>query len=123
MPFLDVSDILLDPDFADLALTVSRNAQSVGENGRVTISTTQQRFAGVVTADAGAVFERFPDAARITGSIMIHSTFKLRVAGQGYDADIVTDAYGAKYTVVGVKDYSRYGAGFIVAMCAPLGLA
>lgn len=123
MPLLDVSDILLDPDFADLALTVTRNAQTIGDNGRATVSQRSQRFGGVVTQDAGTVFERFPDAARISGAILIHSTFKLRAAGQEYDADIVTDATGAKYTVKAIRDYSRYGAGFVVALCEPLGLA
>lgn len=123
MPLLDVSDILLDPDFADLALTVTRSAQTIGDNGRAVVSQRAQRFGGVVTQDAGTVFERFPDAARITGSIIIHTTFKLRVAGPDYDADIVTDADGQRYTVNAIKNYARYGAGFVVALCSPLGLA
>lgn len=123
MPLLDVSDILLDPDFADLALTVTRNAQVVGDNGRAVVSARSQRFGGVVTQDAGTVFERFPDAARVTGSILIHTTFKLRVAGDEYDADIVTDADGARFTVTAIRNYARYGAGFVVALCAPLGVA
>lgn len=123
MPFLDVSDILADPDFADIALTVTRNAQTVGVNGRAIVSARSERFSGVVTQADGTTFERFPEASRTSGSIVITTTFCLRVAGSEIDADIVTDATGRRYTVTAITDYSRYGAGFVVALCEPLGVA
>jgi galactose-6-phosphate isomerase len=123
MPFLDVSDILSDPDFADIALTVTRNAQTVGSNGRAVVSPRSERFSGVVTQADGKTFDRFPEAARVSGSITITTTFCLRIVGADIDADIVTDAYGQRFTVTAIADYSRYGAGFVVALCEPLGVA
>lgn len=123
MPFLDVSDVLNDPDFADIALSVTRNAQTVGSNGRAVIAARSERFTGVVTQADGQTFERFPEASRVSGSITITTTFCLRIAGGEIDADIVTDANGRRYTVTAITDYSRYGAGFVVALAEPLGVA
>lgn len=123
MPFLDVSDVLADPDFADNALQVTRNALVVGTNGRGVVTPSTQQFSGVVTQADGQTFERFPEASRVSGSITITTTFHLRQGGADIDADIVTDAYGKRYTVIGKSDYSRYGAGFIIALCEPLGLS
>jgi hypothetical protein len=118
MPLLDVSDVLIDPDFAD-TLTVTRVGVVVGDNGRGVPAMQSTLFVGVVTQADGETFERYPDAARVAGSITITTPFALRVAGANYDADIVTDATGRQFTVVAVADYSRYGAGFVSALCQP----
>lgn len=122
MPLLDVSDVLTDPDFADV-LTVTRVSSVVGDNGRPVPSLQSEQFVGVVTQADGETFERFADAARVAGSITVTTPFALRVLGANYDADIVTDATGRQFTVVAVADYSRYGAGFVAALCQPRALS
>ena len=51
MPDLDVSDILLDPDFAEM-ITVNRTAQTVGNDGIVVATPTPQQIVAVVTIGA-----------------------------------------------------------------------
>ncbi len=115
MPLLDVSDILFDPDFAD-TMTVYRSTQTVGDDGIAVISTTSEDITGVVTAGKGDVLNRIAEGERISGSIMVHTTYRLT------NGDGVTDAdelvwNGQRYVVAVTSDYSRYGAGFIAAEC------
>jgi len=116
MAFLDVTDVLFDPDFMDTGLVVARNAQTVDAKGRAANVPTQQPFSGVVTSDTGDILHRNPDGSRISGSITIHTTFRLIDGSAGYDADEVTFD-GRVYTVVNVNDYSHFGRGFVCATC------
>jgi hypothetical protein len=116
MPFLDVSDVLLDPDFMDLTLTVTRNAQTVGNDGNSVITSTTTPFYGVVTNLSGSVLHRVAEGEHISDTITIHSQFKLIDGQSGYDADIV-NWQGLQWTVTNVNDYSQYGRGFVSATC------
>lgn len=124
MPNLDVSDIIVDPDFAQNpgALFYTRNVQSVSGGGIASNSPTTTRLAGTVTMDAGDILRRDPEAAFVTGSILIHTPTHLIDGQAGKDADIVT-WNGRRYTVKTVGDYSSFGAGFIWAICEPLSLS
>lgn len=116
MAQLDVSDILLDPDFMDVGLVCKRSVQTIGDNGRATTSDTSTPFAGVVTSDKGDILERLAGAERKKGSITIHTIFRL-TAGEGdTTADVVT-WQGKQYTVSNVNDYKHFGRGFVCATC------
>lgn len=125
MPLLDVSDVLLDPDFLD-QLTVQRNLQSVNSFG-VAVNTplTAQPipFWGVVTSDRGKRLDRGMDSERISQSIWVITKFRLSDgSGTGQTADIVT--WNARqYVVTHIDDYSRYGQGFIQAICEALAVS
>lgn len=58
MAQLDVTEILLDPDFMDAGLVCKRSTQAIGDNGRATNAVTATPFASVVTNDQGDVLER-----------------------------------------------------------------
>ncbi len=122
MPTLDVSDILLDPDFADDTLICVRNTQTVGSNGIAVDVPVSGTFTGVVVADKGAVANRTPDGAYVAGSILIYTPFALRVSGADVDADIV-EVGGKRYTVMNIGDYTRFGTGFVWALCEPISFA
>lgn len=116
MALLDVTEVLLDPDFMDTGLVCTRSTQDVNDDGRTVFATTSTTFAGVVTSDKGDILERLAGAERKTGSITIHTIFRL-VAGEGdVTADVVTWR-GKEYTVSNVNDYSHFGRGFICATC------
>lgn len=116
MPLLDVTDVLLDPDFLDTSLSVTRNAQTVGDDGIAVDTPTTTGFYGVVTSLNGSVLQRVAEGAHIEDTITIHTPFKL-IAGQaGYDADVV-NWQGRQWTVTNVNDYSTYGRGFVAATC------
>lgn len=122
MALLDVSEVLLDPDFLDTGLVCQRSAQTIGGNGRATNTTTSTPFAGVVTSDKGDLLERLAGGERKKGSITIHTRFALSAGGLDQSADIVTWR-GRDYTVSNVNDYAHFGRGFYVATCDLLPLA
>lgn len=51
MPFLDVSEVLLDPDFMDTSLVCHRQVQTVDEDNFATNTPQDIPFSGVVTVD------------------------------------------------------------------------
>jgi len=115
MPLLDVSEILLDPDFVD-SLVCARNTQVVGDDGLAVDTPTATPFYGVVTNNTGDLLMRLAEGSRITGSITVHSQFNLIAGADGIDADIVT-WNGRQYTVTNVGDWSRFGIGFTASNC------
>lgn len=123
MAQLDVTEILLDPDFMDTGLVCKRSIQTIGDFGRAVNTVTSTPFAGVVTSDKGDILERIAGGERKKGSITIHTMFRL-TAGSGEDsiADIVT-WQGRDYTVANVNDYSHFGRGFVAVSCDLLPLA
>ena len=123
MALLDVTEVLLDPDFMDMGLVCKRSTQTVGDNGRATNVQSSTTFGGVVTSDNGDILERIAGGERKKGSITIHTLFRL-TAGDGEDiiADVVT-WQGRDYTVANVNDYSHFGRGFVAASCDLLPLA
>jgi galactose-6-phosphate isomerase len=122
MPFLDVSDVLLDPDFFDNTLICERNAIITDNTGRGVRTVEAMRFCGVVTSDKGELLQRGAVGQHATDNVTIITRFRLRDAGPGADADIVR-WIGKRYTVTKVNDYSTYGIGFIEAGCEMIPLA
>jgi len=116
MPQLDVSDVLLDPDFIDKSLICNRMAQTVGNDGIAVDTPTSMPFSGVVTNDTGDILMREAQGERLEGSITIHSKFRLTDGTNSYSADQVV-WLGATYTVTRVANWSTYGRGFVAATC------
>lgn len=114
MPFLDVTDILFDPDFCEIALTCTRSVQTIGENGLATVAQTSIIFSGVITSFSGFNLLRFDAGERISAGIYIYTKFLLKPGTPTNTADIVA-WNGNTYTVVHVDDYSRYGRGVMEA--------
>ena len=124
MPLLDVSEILLDPDFVTLGLICSRQVQMVNEDGLATNTPVIFTFSGVVTSISGEVLNRIAIGERISGKILICTRFRLMDGNSANSADIITinkcgcsTADSLSYTVVQVNNYSKYGAGFVEAVC------
>ncbi|WP_407059402.1 hypothetical protein ACKZDW_02465 (plasmid) [Ralstonia syzygii subsp. celebesensis] len=116
MPMLDVSDVLLDPDFMATGLVCNRMTQTVDSYGRATNTPAATPFSAVVTSDKGDLLHRNTDGSRIIGSITLHTIFRLSDGAVGQDADEVV-WQGRTYTVVNVNDYSHFGRGFVCATC------
>ncbi|MGA4275579.1 hypothetical protein ACI2VH_02915 [Ralstonia nicotianae] len=116
MPMLDVSDVLLDPDFMSTGLMCNRMTHTVDGYGRATNTPAATPFSAVVTSDKGDLLHRNTDGSRIIGSITLHTTFRLSDGAVGQDADEVV-WQGRTYTVVNVNDYSHFGRGFVCATC------
>lgn len=116
MALLDVTEVLLDPDFMDGGLVCFRGVQTVGDDGLAVNAETQHPFYGVITSSDGDILARLPDGERIIGSILIHTKFRLNDGSATETADKVTWR-GRSYTVTNVNDYSHFGQGFVAAEC------
>lgn len=116
MPNLDVTEILSDPDFADFSLIVTRNAQSVDDDGFPSNEPTKKIFTGVVTVDRSLEARRMQAGQVVTGAILIVTTERLTQGQTGLDADIVT-YQNRDYRVTFVDPYTAFGAGFVQAHC------
>ncbi|WP_405470284.1 head-tail adaptor [Morganella morganii] len=117
MPFLDVSDILSDPDFVDTTLVCRRNRQGRDDDGFSTnIPAEDIPFSGVVTVDRSLEARRMEAGQTISGAILIVTRFRLTQGNEDYDADVVT-YQGRRYRVTFVDPYTAYGAGFVQAHC------
>lgn len=122
MARLDVSDVLLDPDFMDTDIVCNRTAVIAGGNGRSQESITSTTFAGVVTTNSGLNMDRRPDGTLIKGAINIHTKFALTQGDTNNKADEIV-WQGKTYIVSQVLDNLHYGRGFVKAICElkPLG--
>jgi hypothetical protein len=112
MANLEVSDILLDPDFSQ-PVAIQRAAQGVTEQGlAVTSGTTAQIVACVVPAGS-LELNRGMDAELLKGKIHVFTQFPLTSGDGQVGADIVI-WQGRRYTVSAVDEYA-FGVGFVDA--------
>ena len=121
MPLLDVSDVLLDPDFSD-TFTVYREAATVGADGRSVRTETTYSAVGVVTPDMWSTLQRSPEGSNVSETITVITQFRLTSSVDGSDADEIV-WNGKRYVVIAVGDCSRYGAGFIEASASLKGMS
>lgn len=116
MPFLDVTDVLLDPDFCDYTLVCTRNTQTVDADGFATNVSQDIPFNGVVTVDRSLEAKRMAAGQSIGGAILVVTQFRLTQGKSGLDADVVL-YNGRHYRVTFADPYTSYGAGFVQAHC------
>lgn len=126
MPLLDVTEVLLDPDFVDFSLVCRRQIQTTDDDN-FPINTPQEiPFTGVVTVDRSLEARRMAAGQNINGAILIVTQFRLTQGsksvndGPNLDADLV-NYNGGLYRVTFVDPYTRYGAGFVQAHCELMG--
>ncbi len=118
MPSIDVSDVLLDPDFTD-TITVTTTTRVVGTNGRATDTVASPfSFVAVVIPTSQRLILQSDGALR-DGAIEIYTTYALSGGVKTSDTvsrqpDVVT-WHGREYVVASVEDFSAFGAGFIHA--------
>lgn len=116
MPNLDVSDVLLDPDFLSKGIICTRTAVTANDKGRSDTVITSHSFNGVVTSNDGFKLDRKPDGTIIKGAINIHTRFVLTEGDANHQADEIK-WQGRDYIVTQVKPNLQYGRGFIKAIC------
>lgn len=121
MPLLDVSDIILDPDFAD-AITVYRQAVSTDTYGDVIrTETATPNVVAVITPDKWSTLQRQAEGSNVSEVVTVITQFRLQASMDGYDADEIV-WNGKRYVVIAVGDCSRYGAGFVEASASIKGM-
>ena len=128
MPDIDVSDLLLDPDFVGCpsqrpdwdGITVRRRAEVMDDHGRVSwqVTTFQEVVASVISvADQPVV--RGPEQMHLPQLIEVHTQFPLQGPSPGFAPDQVT-WNGTMFQVNKVLNHSKYGRGFVQADCSSI---
>lgn len=120
MPDLDVTEILTDPDLADM-VTVRRRAEVINSFGETSVTT--EVFADVIavitTQSAGELIRR-DDGQSQPRKISVVTMFRLRAASPGYQPDEI-DVDGSTFTVTEVLPYTRFGEGFVEVIATYMG--
>lgn len=113
---LDVSMVLMDPLISD-EFDVRREAETVGNNGRVQKTAVQwfREERGVITPQEPSVLDRQDDKQFVPRTIMVQCPFALRDATSGYQPDVVL-WNGIEYMVTEAIPWQRM-AGFTQALC------
>lgn len=119
MPDIDVSDILLDPDFTEnFGITVLRRQEIIDTHGRVSVRTaTYENVTASVIPIADTPMIRGPEQQHLPQLIEVHTTFRLQGIAPGYQPDIVI-WNNTQFVVNKVQNWSRYGGGFVQADCS-----
>lgn len=119
MPFIDVTDALLDPDFAEF-LTIQRRAFTIGDNGRqiITITYVKPAPVGVVVPKNMDIF-RNPDYQTLPRLVTVYTQFMLRGPSPGGLPDYLLWG-GDTFIVNGVEPWSHYGPGWVKAECSSI---
>lgn len=115
MAFIDVSEIVNDPDFQD-AITLTRRTQTINDYGEIAFTSTDSTMSAVVQAGNGETLERNPDYSIMTDWITIYASFNFRADGNGYYADKIT-WNGRTFQVKTVTDFMNWGSGYTRADC------
>lgn len=114
MPTIDVSDVLLSPEFCE-SFTVNRRAETVGTDGRNTFTETQLSAYGIFLPASPNDLMRLPEGEMGQQAMTIYSTFQLKGASVGYQPDQVV-WMGDNYVVRSVQPFPNYGPGWWVAV-------
>ncbi|MGI4851700.1 MAG: hypothetical protein ACRYGR_07140 [Janthinobacterium lividum] len=113
MPNLDVSELLLDPDFCQ-AVIVERYAQSVTSQGLAATKSGQAQISAAVVPAGSLDLNRGADTEIIKGRIIAYTQFPLTAGSDGIGADVLF-WQNRRYTVSSVDEYTQFGVGFVMA--------
>jgi len=115
MALIDVSDLLVDPDFVDEITLVSRvpTVNSMGENS---LAETSLVSVGSVQPASGRTIQKLPDAMRVANvsSFWFKGTIVASAPGQ-YSSVLIFN--GQRYQVQTVDNWSNFGEGFCEGTC------
>ncbi len=112
MALIDITDIVIDPDFQD-AITIVRRADSVNSYGENVIAETTENVRAVIQPASPDDLQRLPDSVRRRDAVTVY-----------YAGDLSADAYpdvvvwGTKrYQVGGTEPFGNWGRGYTKAVC------
>lgn len=115
MPWLDVSEVVGDPELADV-FRVIRRPQTVDTSGVPQVGEIDMgEQVGVITYADPSDLMRRDDSQTVPRTIFFATVFRVRGVSKGFNADQLEfpPGSGTLYTVKQIYPYSRYGAGVI----------
>jgi len=115
MALIDVSDLLLDPDFVNQVSLVHRTS-TVGTNGKNTlVENTVQTIGSVQPAPAKDI-QRLPDALRMSDVRKFWIKAEILADGSSQYPDIIV-FQGKRFQVINTEPWLNYGAGWNAGLC------
>ena len=120
MPDLDFSEVMTDPDLADLVL-VRRRTEVINSFGEASVTAEDfPSVIAVVTAQSAGELIRRDDGQMTPRKISLVTQFRLRHAAPGFQPDeVIVD--GSIFTITEVLPYTRFGSGFTEAIATYMG--
>jgi hypothetical protein len=126
LPWLDVSDIVLDPVIAGESFDVYHRTQTVDQNGvaRIAQALVPGVRGSVIPVGANSLarddaYQTQAKAIRVITAARLRGASKQDSDGSVYQPDVISWK-GDFYVVKSLDDYSQYGAGLVVAECVSL---
>lgn len=121
MPEIDVNDILTDDYIAGEGFWVYRRAEVMGTNGRSSLEGAWLPAEGSIFPSGDNSLARQEAFSNQANAVTVVTPFRLQgvartAAGQNYQPDLVYYE-GDFYLVRDLRDWSKYGAGFMEAGC------
>lgn len=117
MAKIDVSAVIIDPDFADSFVQIKRS-YTMSDKGRMDLVETSFNRIGVVQDINNDTLKRFPEAADFIDGITVWCKSQLEVeSANGYCDVIVWN--GQRYLVKIIdQNFMNFGAGWTSAICS-----
>ncbi len=116
MGLVDVTELLLDPDFTSPMQIIPRTA-TIGSNGeQTTTDGTAVDTIGSVQPISGRALMRLPDALRVANISSFWVKGVITATATSRYPDILTFG-GRRYAVQTVLDWSNFGAGWCEGTC------
>lgn len=116
MPMLSVSELLLDPDFAD-EFSVVRRSETLSTTGRsIQSSRTYTGVIGVVIPTTPNELDREDSYEVMNRSITVLTKFRLRGEVTNQQPDVVVWR-GDNYVVKAASLFVHFGQGYVKAEC------
>lgn len=107
---IDVSEIVVDPDFVQPFTYIRR--QMVWNNGRKSVDETEYTATGTIIADDSRNMEIQPGGALITGAIRLWTHEQLYTTSRQEDDNYLADLVvykGQRYIVHNDRNLNEYG--------------
>ncbi|MDH4163323.1 MAG: hypothetical protein OEW15_11640 [Nitrospirota bacterium] len=115
MAKIDVSELLLDPDFVD-RMTVVTRTPVVNSKGENVITDVPLETVGSVQPASGRTIQKLPEAMRVANISSFWFKGKIIASEPGKYSSIIVFK-GLRYQVQTVFDWSNWGAGWSEGTC------
>ena len=114
MPMLNPGVVASSPFLAD-RFHITKMAETVGDNGRASLTPSSSPAHGIVTQAGPRDLELLPEARRSGAAIMVVTRSQIRDVTPGAAPDVITWR-GTDYYVQKVWPYPQFGQGWYKAL-------
>ncbi len=115
MALIDVSDLLVDPDFID-SLTLIHRTFTISQYGENTLVETTINTVGSVQPASAKQIQRLPEALRTADVRSFFIKAEIQSDGASQYPDIIS-FQGFRYQIQSVAPWLNYGAGWNEGIC------